>query len=85
MLTNSYPSSVWSWMCGFVSLALVLSVQIEGIAPSDPLYNQSCKVREDTHLFVPTVLLERGSQRRTEWRDYRFEKLLLDLSAFSVL
>lgn len=25
------------------------------------LYNQSCQVREDTHLFVPTVLL-RGNQ-----------------------
>ncbi len=35
---------------------------IEVIAPKWALlYNQSCKMCEDTHLFVPTVLL-RGNQ-----------------------
>lgn len=44
-------------MCAFVLLTLVLNVQWSGLLLRDPLYNQSCKVREDTHLFVPTVLL----------------------------
>lgn len=38
----------------------------------EPLvYNQSCKVCEDTHLFVPTLLL-RGNQTPERW-DYKLE------------
>lgn len=42
----------------FVLLVVVLSVLLPGI--NYPLYNQSCKECEDTHLFVPTVLWRRN-------------------------
>lgn len=47
----------------------------EGIAASGPFsYNQSCEMSEDTHLFVPTVLLRGNQKCHTERRDYETER-----------